>query len=375
MKSLKKITLALILVSFIFLPYFTFAQEEEKTTEEIVETTTSPAEQLDLELPDITDNPSLIITFTDPSTEKKGVHLEIDKKGFVEVKSPYTFPALSIGNHEIKFKFVDKYGATQTFAEELIIIPRAPLLNTPSLESTKMTLSGSALAGSEVVLLLSSDQKMITETTKVDEDGKWQIEITESMPTGMYSFTAFARKYGYASNLAQSMTMDVTNGQKEISRNEVEDKTHFAFSDINGKNIKEVISENPDLLITIVASLVLGVLLGLLFSNISHKSKENKEVERASKSLEKPSTDEEKPMTLRDKLISKEVTLDEQVDIPIEEEVEQEPVVINEIKGVREDEEEKVITKIDFLKNFKHEDPDNEEGKEKKIKVSLTSKK
>lgn len=373
MKSFKKITIAFILVSYIFLPSFTFAQEEN-TTEEVVETTASPAEQLNLDLPEITDNPSLIITFTDPSTEKKGIYLEIDKKGFVEVKSPYTFPALSIGNHEIKFKFVDKYGAIQIFGEELIIIPRAPLLNTPSLESTKITFGGSALAGSEVILLLSSDQKMVTETTKVDEDGKWQIEITESMPTGMYSFTAIARKYGYASNLAQSMTMDVSNGKEKTKEKEAENKIHFVFSNINSKNIKEIVSENPDLLITIVASLTLGVLLGLLFSNISHKGKENKEVERASKSLEKPNTDGEKPMTLRDKLISKEVTLNEEEDISIEEEVEQEPVVINEIKGMKE-EEEKVITKVDFLKNFKHEDPDDEKGREKKIKVSLTSKK
>lgn len=393
MKLFKKTTIALVLLSFIFSPFLALAQDEEATAEE--QKPTTPFEELALELPTVTDNPSLIITFTDPSTNKDGVQLEIDKKGFVTMKSPYTFPALSIGSHLLKFKFVDKYGATQTVDKEIIVIPRAPILNTPSIETSKITFGGSALAGSEVILLLSTDQKMVTKTGLVDDDGKWRIEITDTIPTGMYSFTAYARKYGYASNLAEAMTLEVGNNQKQVVTEDDKEKIHFAFKDINQTNIKEVLENNTDLIITLSSILVLGILLGLLFSSMSHKSKENKEVKKASKTLEKPSSPETKVMTLRDKLISKEAGFEHPIteeelpktveesevnDQPVEE-VEEivEPVVINEIKGLNkppsQKKEEKIVTKVDFLKDFKHEDPDDEKGKEKKVKVSLTSKK
>lgn len=389
MKQFKKTTIALVILSFVFSPFLALAQDEQATVEE--QKPTTPFEELALELPTVTDNPSLIITFTDPSTNKEGVHLEIDRKGFVAIKSPYTFPALSIGNHILKFKFVDKYGATQIIDKEIIVIPRTPILNTPSIETSKITFAGSALSGSEVILLLSTDQKMVSKTGEVDDDGKWRIEITDTIPTGMYSFTAYVRKYGYASNLAEGMTLEVGNNQKEIVTEDDKEKIHFAFKDINSTNIKEVFSNNSDLIIILASSLVLGILVGLLFSSISHKSKENREVKITSKTLEKPVDNENKPMTLRDKLISKEVgfehenpeenlpeTLAEPKTQP-EEGEEAEPVVINEIKGVSKpvskEKEEKIVTKVDFLKDFKHEDPDDEKGKEKKVKVSLTSKK
>mgnify|MGYP007061465851 CR=1 FL=1 len=42
---------------------------------------------LTLTIPSQTDNPSHIITFVDPSKEKKGVQLEIDSKGYQEIVS------------------------------------------------------------------------------------------------------------------------------------------------------------------------------------------------------------------------------------------------------------------------------------------------
>lgn len=378
MKFLKKASIVLVILSFIFSPFLVFAENNKE------EGKTITIEELALELPTITDNPSLIITFSDPSTEKEGVHLEIDKKGFTTIKSPYSLPALSIGNHLLKFKFVDKYGATQTIDKQIIIIPRAPILNTPSVETSQIIFSGSGLAGSEVILLLSTDKKMITKVGEVDEDGKWRIEVVDSIPTGTYSFTAFVRKYGYASNLADSMTLDIGNNQKPEIKEDGRQTIHFSFKDIDNTNIKEVFSSNTDLIMLLASALVLGILFGLLFTTISHKNRENKVVEIASKTLEKPINTEEKPMTLREKLINKEVGFEKPVEEqPIEEEENVEPVVINEIKTAsksekepKKEEKERIVTKIDFLKDFKHEDPDDDKGKEKKkVKVSLTSKK
>lgn len=374
MNILKKNIFTFILLSLFFFPFTSFAQEEANDLK-AEENISSPIQQLDLELPKITDNPSLIITFSDPSTNKEGVQLEIDKKGYLTIKSPYTFPALSIGDHQLKFKFVDKYAATQTIEKEIIVIPRAPILNTPSVEASKIIFGGSALSGSEVVLLLSTDQKMITKTTDADQDGKWEIEITDNIPTGLYSFTALVRKYGYASNLAQAMTLDISNGDKDVFVDDTKQKIHFAFNSIEINKAEEIAKENPDLVVTFASLFVLGSLLGLLLGNISHKRKENKEVSVVSKSLEKPKDPEANGLTLRDKLISKGIPLDENKNDSIEEEVEQEPIVINEVKGLKEKGDEKIITKIDFLKNFKNEDPDDEKGNEKKVTVSLTSKK
>jgi hypothetical protein len=39
-----------------------------------------------------------------------------------------------------------------------------------------------------------------------------------------------------------------------------------------------------------------------------------------------------------------------------------------------EKKQERIVTKIDFLRDFKMFDPDNEKGEEEKIKVTLTSK-
>jgi hypothetical protein len=68
----------------------------------------------------------------------------------------------------------------------------------------------------------------------------------------------------------------------------------------------------------------------------------------------------------------KEVTLREKL-MGIEKKVEVQP----EEKKPEEVKEEKIVNKIDFLKDFKDFDPDNSKGEEKQssVEVSLTSKK
>ena len=96
-----------------------------------LEITTVSNNALKVEMPSQTDNPSTIITFTNPSTDNAVVQLEIDSKGFIDITSPYTLPALSIGKHTMSFKFQDENASTQLYDTSLIIIPRAPILSTP----------------------------------------------------------------------------------------------------------------------------------------------------------------------------------------------------------------------------------------------------
>jgi hypothetical protein len=74
-------------------------------------------------------------------------------------------------------------------------------------------------------------------------------------------------------------------------------------------------------------------------------------------------------MTLLEKLKEKTVNIDN----PILEEKSKEEIPTEE---KAEEQKEKIVTKVDFLKGFKEHDPDDDKGKEKKdLKVSLTSKK
>lgn len=338
----------------------------------------SSIDSLLLELPSMTDNPSLIITFTDPSENKEGVQIDIDKKGFQTITSPFSFPALSIGSHFLRFKFVDKYGATQLIEKEIVVIPRPPILNTPINGVDKITLSGTALAGSELTLVLNSNQKMIIKNTPVDDDGAWSIEISENIPTGIYTFSAFTRKYGYSSNLAEPLTLDFSNSNSKIV-DDTRQNIHFAFSDITSSNLKSIVTNNIDLVILLVALFLIGLFLGILIISVAKRRKEEKEIEEVSNTIEKPLSEKGKSMTLLEKLKDKTVNIEN----PVKEEPEVKEVATTEpaSQEVEKEKPEKIVTKVDFLKNFKSHDPDDEKGKEKevskeekKIKVSLTSK-
>ena len=361
--KLRTITISL-LVLLILTPMQVFAQEEEKKTTDPLQ------QQLNLDIPKITDNPSLIINFNDPSKEKQGVQLSVDKKGFETITSPHTLPALSIGDHLLTFKFTDEYDVTQSIDKELIVIPRAPVLNTPLIQQNEITFSGTALAGSEVTIIINSNQKMITKLVEVDNDGVWSIKLDENLPSGLYTFSGLTKKYGYASDLAEPITLDIdSKGSKEVITTTTTTPIHFTFKDIDSENIKTLTNTNIDLLVLSVGLLLIGLLLGILFSSFFKKKKEEKEVREVAKTLDKLVDEKEKPMTLLEKLKEKTVNIDN----PILEEKSKEEIPTEE---KAEEQKEKIVTKVDFLKGFKEHDPDDDKGKEKKdLKVSLTSKK
>ena len=125
-------------------------KKEEERTKEI-------ANLLGFVLPEYIDNPSYVITFTDPSPDKNGVEIELDKTSFKSITSPYTLPALSIGKHSVIFRFYDKESNIQLLEYDLVIIPRAPIISSPVLSDTSVVLSGTALSNSEIIYRLTSD--------------------------------------------------------------------------------------------------------------------------------------------------------------------------------------------------------------------------
>lgn len=341
-------------------------QKEQERTEAITNL-------LKLDIPVQTDNPSFALTFVDPSEQKSGVQLEIDKGGYKNITSPYILPALSIGGHSLKFKFVDGDGATQVLTKEITILPRPPIINTPEIVEGKLVISGSALASSEVILALSSDSKMLTLSTQSDSDGKWSITISENLPTNVYTFTAYARKYGFASNLASAGTANINRSAiTEIKKENTKREISFSFNDIDIDNLDGIISSNPDLLVLLSGGFILGLLLTVTIYTIRKNSSESKEIKKVETLMFAKKRPEGQSKTLFEKLTEKEK---KEGSIIVEEiEIQKE-----DTKTEKKKTEERFIGKVDFLKDFKKFDPDNEKGEEKEvskknIKVSLTSK-
>lgn len=326
---------------------------------------------LKLNLPTQTNNPSLVLTFVDPSEQKKGVQLEIDSKSFTSITSPYTLPALSIGDHILKFKFVDNVGTTQLLEKTLIVLPRTPIINAPTITDSAVEVYGTGLANSEILLILSSGLSLSSKQTTIDGEGKWSIKFESGeLVDGTYSLTGYVRKYGYASDPSESITFILGKGNSVITGT---NDNSFSFKNINLSTLGAFISDNPDIIVLVAGSFVLGFLISFLLSLIFRNTNEDEKIRTIRKDVIKPAI-EGKELTLKEKLLGKKE------EKPIEEKKSEKTEKSSEHKEEIDDKEEKIVTKIDFLRDFKNFDPDDTKGKEssnpqRKIKISLTSKK
>lgn len=368
-----------LIISFFFLFGLNkalFADEREELDQIEAEREEDFLKQLALDIPKITDNPSHLITFVDPSDTSEGVQLEIDEKGFELIRSPYSLPALRIGIHTLTFKFVDSLGSTQIVEKEIIVIPRPPIINSPSFGEDSMIISGTGLADSQLILILSSSKNLDTFETEINKEGTWNIEIDlTALPEGLYTFSAYTRRNGYASDLAESVTFEQGNSQNHsLFQGNKENDIYFSFGAITLDNIKQIILSNSDLLLLILITFTLGFLLSWVLNVILRNSSEKKVIEELEEKMNNngKKEKEEKGMTLKEKLSKKGKK--------VEEEKEDKEVEVKEEEKKKEKKakkEEKIVTKIDFLKDFKTFDPDDEKGREKEkiIDIEITSKK
>ncbi len=375
----------LIFTLFLLLsPFFVYAQEDTKA-EELVTTSSevkaAEIEELDQQeeertqeianllgfvLPEYTDNPSYVITFKDPSPDAQGVEIEIDETPFKKITSPYTFPALSIGQHSIKFRFYDKDSNVQLLQYDLVIIPRSPIITSPSLTDNSIEIKGTALANSEVIYTLTANAYNDNGIVQTDENGDWKITITPEggLADGIYTFRAYTRKYGYASNISNAVTFGVGENPNRFLEND-ENEIYFAFKDLNSENFFTTFSTFPDLIILSAGSLLIGLLLTLGVKTLIDRKKDGKKDRVVEEIISKGKKDDKKEeKTLREIFGGKEEQ-EEKEEKETEEEREKEPSIIN---------------KDIFLKKYKPIDPDTPTGKEKdsekikNIRVSLTSK-
>ncbi len=344
-----------------------FAQDITELEEKEVEREEDFLQQLLLDIPETTDNPSHIITFVDPSEDNSGVELEIDEGGFEQITSPYTLPALSIGQHELRFRFVDKYGSTQTLEKGLIVIPRPPIMNSPFFEDGFLKLSGTGLSNSDLVLILSSGKNISVEETTIDAQGNWEILINEEeLSEGVYTFSAFTRRNGYASNLSEPLTFEVGESNN-VSFNK-DNEIYFSFKDISWENLGDTITQNIDLGLLVGGAFILGFVICLLITSLVKGSIDNKTIKNFEKKMKQNGMGK-KDVTLKEKL-SQKAEADEEKG-----ESKEEKKKTKKAKKEKKSNTEKILTKVDFLKDYKEFDPDDEEGKEEdNIEVKVTSK-
>jgi len=355
---LKLLTLFTVffLLTIISTPTSLLAQDLTELEKKEAEREEDFLQQLLLDIPETTDNPSHIITFIDPSEDSSGVELAIDEEEFEQITSPYTLPALSIGQHELTFRFVDKYGSSQILKKELIVIPRPPIINSPLFEEGFLKLSGTGLSNSDLVLILSSGKNISVEETTIDTEGNWEIAINkEELNEGVYTFSAFTRRNGYASNLSESLTFEV--GEPANNTNLSKDKEiYFSFKDLPRDNIGSVMTQNTDLGLLVGGAFILGFVICLLITSLIKGGVDNKTIKNFEKKMQQGRKDV-KELTLKEKLSQK---------IESKEEKKEEK---------EESETDKILTKVDFLKDYKKFDPDDKKGEEKEnIEVKVTSK-
>lgn len=344
-----------------------FAQDITELEEKEVEREEDFLQQLLLDIPETTDNPSHIITFVDPSEDNSGVELEIDEGGFEQITSPYTLPALSIGQHELRFRFVDKYGSTQTLEKGLIVIPRPPIMNSPFFEDGFLKLSGTGLSNSDLVLILSSGKNISVEEATIDAQGNWEILINEEeLSEGVYTFSTFTRRNGYASNLSEPLTFEVGESNNVSFNNDNE--IYFSFKEISWENLGDIITQNIDLGLLVGGAFILGFVICLLITSLVKGSIDNKTIKNFEKKMKQNGMGK-KDVTLKEKL-SQKAEADEEKG-----ESKEEKKKTKKAKKEKKSNTEKILTKVDFLKDYKEFDPDDEEGKEEdNIEVKVTSK-
>lgn len=374
--SMKKIILGLILFVLIS-PQLTFAQTSPTSETAVIlgsieeERNKKLELELGLTIPLETDNPNHILTFKDPSG--KGVKLEIDGGGYKAIKSPYTLPSLGVGSHILSFKFVDKEQTSQTLEKDLVVVPRPPVINAPeNITKTEVTLKGTSLASSTVEIFISGGTQNFKASTNVNVDGTWTYKFKEGFKDEVFTVIARTKKNGFSSTLSEPIVFEIKGAQtNNIDNTQNKPTIYFNFNSIDGNNVIDTFKKNPHLLVLILLSGIIGaVITSVIESNSTRKV--NKTAEgKFIKLLNEKEVNSKKSKKDKENKTSdgKKITLKEKFEKA-------------GFKVPQQETKEKQVSKDEFLQAFKHEDPDNPKGVEKreqpkddkkKVAVSLTT--
>ena len=171
--------------------------------------------ELHLMLPDIIDDPAYSIVFKNPS--KKPVTIIVDGKTYKNAKSPFVLPNLSIGVHDITFKYVNKEGIKRTLKLKVTVAPKPPVIDpqNPTLfyRPNPIVVKGNAIAGTKLLIIINS--KTI-ETVPVQTDGSWEF-ILKKPTVGINNLAIFSTKYGIISKKPALISINYKLGKTNTS--------------------------------------------------------------------------------------------------------------------------------------------------------------
>ena len=367
-KLLKILTITLLLPLLVLIPLN--AEEESEDEDDIrdvrgeldsieEERTKEIEEQLLLDLPEITDNPNHIVTFRNPS-EEESVYIEIDGDDFKEIGSPYNLPSLSLGRHNLTFKFHDEDNTERKIERNITVIPRPPKIKPPEVTQEGAKISGTALSNSQVELFITRDTYNEKTTIKVDHQGLWEKKFTENIEEGTYTIVGITRSRGYTSEYSNPLVfkVDRTETEEKVEKEEKEEIV-FSLDKIDPTDIQgtiNTISSNRDFAITLLSTLLGGLILGIILVSIINKIIQKKSKKVFKELLTKKSKDEKKTSyTQKSKLKNLK---SQNKDFEAEEEEDFEKQFMDE-----EDEAESLKDKFSELQNEEDEE-EEEEGED-----------
>ncbi|MCC7304285.1 hypothetical protein IT418_02640 [bacterium] len=334
--------------------------------------------ELSLNMPDQTEDPNYPVTFIDPG--KQGVDVTVDDKTITKAPNPFLLPNLTIGEHKIIFKFRTKDGVVRVLTKKILVTPKPPqfdpTLKTEVVKPATVVVKGLALPQSTIMLIINSDKThKITSTT----DGKWEFIIPEPQE-GNNNIIAFTIKNGIVSNA--SKTFAVTYHQNAIgavispSGDENANKV-LEFSKTILKNIDTNRKERPTVFYGAIGVATLAILvmidlrlrkraakrrdektIATLFGDLQEgnstivevitqtklQNKKSKTVIRDKKVEEKPNKKSTDPLQKAKKVTKKSEPLE----------------VIEDTSGETEEPEKKVLSKEEFLKQFRKDGEQDE---------------
>lgn len=273
----KKLLIFLItLISFLGLGTLNYSVVFAESADEILrereaERIEKLVADLKLVVPEITSEPSPVLTFTPIKGDV--IELQINGKGFNEIKSPYQMTGLSIGKYVLDFRYIDASDITQTFTKNLIIVPREARMQNQKLlfkEGDEVIINGTALPFSYLEMWVISGSEILFKTSEVDKEGNWSINLSEGLACGDYKIITMVRKDGLSSATSTALNVSYcVDGKAPIIENS-EDVQDTTLSE-RWSNLVKYVRENDNSIILIVGSLVAGLVLGIIYSIVSIK--------------------------------------------------------------------------------------------------------
>lgn len=278
--ALKSVFLAIFIA--LSLPTVAFAQAdaiEDERTQQLLD-------QILLTLPDETDNPNYTLAFTDPSDS--GVFVAIDGQKKMRIESPYVLPSLAVGDHKIVITFTDNEETQQTIEKIIIIVPRPPKIDPPTVADTdKISTTGTALPGSTVNIALIGGSQTYTGEAEVDQNGIWEYIFEGDFEAGVFTLVGYTARDGFASNYSESVVFKIESTETATAAETRDETFSFKFETLASGDVIRNLTNNPEFIYLVVILILFGWIIGIVLNVLTSGRKEKKSEKEFLKLLNK----------------------------------------------------------------------------------------